>query len=514
MARLSKKPFHRASVRFRPQGKTMRRMSIVVLSVALLLAACAGLQPRGAAPDWTVHTPAPDSTNTYFVGWASAPGGDEAKASNDAAANLVAGIMNYLGVKITVDSAATARATLDSYSADVRSTVTAQSTGRVSGFAVKDRYVARDRKSGLVVVYVLASYATADLEREKTRIAALFSEREDAVAGPEAEGKALVAQGRYCDAVRKFVEAAAAAAGSDIDNADVKLVRNIENARTALAGLRFANLGNDYRALVGQPFSQPFLIRLVAGAGADAAGVAGANLLVSYQRRQGARTVSKTESAVTDGTGLLAFSPPPPDFVGKARLVVRVDFQSSVDLLDALPAKYEALRSALAGDLAAKYIEIGYEVTSNARIVPTAVVVVDLDDAGKPAGSTVQSGLLEALSRAGFALRQSALDPALVATASDADIVAAAAADKAGGGGVQRLVCGSASITGTRKEGTTFIADAVAKIRAFDLATGALIYQAQRGASGLGSDEASARAAALRELGLNAIGQDLLANLP
>ena len=40
-----------------------------------------------------------------------------------------------------------------------------------------------------------------------------------------------------------------------------------------------------------------------------------------------------------------------------------------------------------------------------------------------------------------------------------------------------------------------------------------MLYSTERDATGLGGDEKSARAAAYRELGLNAIGKDMLSNL-
>jgi hypothetical protein len=291
----------------------MRRSIYAVLSVLLLFVSCSSLpaQGKGKAPDWTLNIPRPDTKNTYFVGYASDPKGDTAKATNDAAANLIADIMKYIGVKISVDSSASAKATLDSYSADIRSTVTAQSTNRITGFTIKDKYVYKDSKSKQVIVYVLASYATEDLEKEKRRIEALFQEKQDAVAKPESDGRALAEGGRNFEAVKKFVEAAVAASGSDIDNAEIKMERNVNNARTALAKLRFERSSNEVvKAFVGQSFPQPFTVRVVSGEGSGAPGVPAASLLVSYSRKQGTRLVSKTESAMTDQAGLLSFSPP------------------------------------------------------------------------------------------------------------------------------------------------------------------------------------------------------------
>ena len=100
----------------------MRRFGIAAVAALLVLSACAtGAPSQGqAVPDWVLSTPKPDSANTYFVGQAPAPGGDLATGTDDAAANLIASIMQYIGVKVSVDTSASARASLDSYSADIR----------------------------------------------------------------------------------------------------------------------------------------------------------------------------------------------------------------------------------------------------------------------------------------------------------------------------------------------------------------------------------------------------------
>lgn len=490
------------------------RSPLAALLASVLLAACATTAPaQGKAPEWVLTLPKPDAANTYFVGQAATSTGDLAKATDEAAANLIAGIMQYIGVKVTVDSSATARATLDSYAADIKQTVTTQATNRLSGFMIKEKYVLEDKKKGTKTVFILAAYATADLEKEKRRIAAVFQEKEDAVAKPEAEGRAFLEQGRGYEAVRKFVEAAVAASGSDIDNAEVKLERNVNLARNALSRIRFEKLGDNYKALLGQAFPEPFKLRVVSGEGAGAPGVAGANLLVSYQRKQGTRTVSKTESAVTDGSGLLSYSPPPPDFVGKAKLLVRIDFQSAQDLLDKLPAKYEAYRASLSEEFKQKYLELNYEVASNARNVAMAVAIVDLDEGGKAvAGAQSQAGLVDALTKEKFNVRALALDSGLLQAMDDDAILAAGKASLAGK--AERLAYGVARLESVRKDGSMFLASAKASVKVVELATGRILYSGEKAVTGLGADEAAARRAAYRELGLNAIGKDLLSSLP
>jgi hypothetical protein len=491
-----------------------RSIFSAVAALTLILAACASVPAEGKAPDWIFTTPKPDGTNTYFVGSSSDQDGDVAAATNSAAANLMSSITQYIGVKLSATTDAQAKATLDSYTANITSTVTSSSKNQVSGFTVKERFVqpSTDKKAKRVTVYILAAYATADLEKEKARILKVFAEKEDAVAKPEAEGRSLEDGGRAYEAVRKYVEAAVAASGSDIDNADIKLERNINNARSALSKLRFdTSASAGYKGLVGKEFAKPFSARLVSGEGSAAPGVPGAVVLFSYQRKSGTRIVSKTESVMTDGSGSISFTPPAPDFVGKAKFALKLDFQSTLDLLDKLPDKNAALRESLAQELRAKFVELPYEVASGARSASMAVAILDLDENGAAvAGAKAQAGLVEALLREKFSVKGISVSVEALTAMDEAAVSAAAAA----AGKYDRVAFGTASIASVRKDGSNYLATGKAAVKVLDLASGSVLYSAERGATGLGSDEKSARAAAYRELGLNAIGKDLLSNLP
>jgi hypothetical protein len=489
-----------------------RSLYSVVVVLTLGLASCASVPAEGKAPEWIFATPKPDATNTFFVGSSSDQGGDVAAATNDAAANLMSSITQYIGVKLSSTTNAEAKATLDSYSATIKSTVASSSRNQVSGFSVKERFVQTDKKSKRVTVYVLAAYATSDLEKEKARILKVFAEREDAVAKPEAEGRSLEDGGRTYEAIRKYVEAAVAASGADIDNADIKMERNINNARNALSKLRFdASASSGYKGVVGKDFEKPFTAKLVTGEGSAAPGVPGAVVLFSYQRKSGTRLVSKTESVMTDASGSISFTPPPPDFVGKAKFGLRLDFQSTLDLLDNLPEKNAASRDSLAEELRAKFVDLPYEVSSGARNASMAVAILDLDENGTAvAGARAQAGLIEALLREKFTVKGIAVPADALAAMDEAAVSAAVRAL----GKFDRVAFGTASIASVRKDGSNYIATGKADVKVLDIASGRALYSAERGATGLGSDEQSARAAAYRELGLSAIGKDLLSNLP
>jgi hypothetical protein len=480
-------------------------------AISLAFVSCASSPAQSKAPAWIFTTPKPDATNTYFVGSASNPTGDVAAATNDAAAILMSSITQYIGVKVNVATSAEAKATLDTYSANIKSTVTSSSVNQVSGFSVRERFVQTDKKSKLVTVYVLAAYATADLEKEKARIADLIKQGIEAVEGPEREGGALLDQNRSYEAVRKFVEAAVAASGSQIDNADVYLERDINSARTALSRIRFDTSGSaGYAGYVGQNFKLPFTAKVVSGEGPSAPGVPGAVVLLSYQRKSGTRLVSKTESVMTDASGALAFTPPPPDFVGKAKFGLRLDFQSTLDLLDKLPEKYGPYRDSLAAELTAKTVDVPYEVVSNASGVAMAVAILDLDESGAVVGSAAQAGLVEALLKQKFSVKGVSIPKDSIVAMDEAAVSAATAT----AGRFDRVAFGTATIASVRQDGSDFLAEGKAVVKVLDIASGRTLYSTERTAIGLGADEKSARAAAYRELGLDAVGKDMLSNLP
>jgi hypothetical protein len=490
----------------------MKRSTVSVLAaITLILASCASVPAQGKAPDWIFTTPKPDASNTYFVGSASDATGDVAAATNDAAANLMSSITQYIGVKINVVSDAEAKASLDSYSAKIKSTVTSSSQNQVSGFSVKERFVQTDKKTKRVTVFVLAAYATADLVKEKARIAEMIARAIEAVEGPEREGNALLAQNRGYEAVRKFVEAAVAASGSTIDNADVYFERDINEARSALSRIRFdTSASTGYKGFVGQEFTQPFKAKLVAGEDASAPGIPGALVQLSYQRKSGTRLVSKTESVMTDAAGAVNFTPPAPDFVGKAKFNLRLDFQSTIELLDKIPEKSAAYRDSLAAELKSKIVDVPYEVVSNARGASLAVAILDLDESGEAVGTLAQAGLIDTLLREKFNVKGVAISKDAITAMDEAAVIAAVSV----AGKYERVAFGTARIESIRKDGANYLAAGKATVKVLDIASGRVLYSVERGVTGFGPSEKAARAATYRELGLNAIGKDMLSNLP
>ncbi len=489
----------------------MRKVaSILVFSLAII--SCVSQPKPVKAPEWTLNPPAPDATNTYFVGYSSAGAGNVAKATDDATANLVATIMNFIGAKISVDSTATAKATLESYQADIVQTVRSQSTGRLSGFMIKEKYEAKD-PSGSITVYILASYQTADLNKEKARIAAVFKEQEDAVSKPEGSGDAASSEGRWFDAVKFYVQAAIAASGSGIDNADIKMERNVNKARSLLGKLRLISVESPLSVNLGKEYPKPFKAKLVFGEGDAAPGIPGAEVFVVYQRQSSGRVVTKTERAMTDKDGIVSFTPPAPDFVGKAKLTVSLNLNSTKDLIDQLPSKFVAYSDALFEDLSRRFVDFEYLIISAARTVPTGVSIIDLTDDGKAASTNIaQGGLFEALAKEKFKAGLAPIDSAAIVGMNDAQVLSLAKTQYSPS--LQRFIYGTAKIDSAEKDGSMWKATARLVVKCVDFATGMILYSSEKTSIAVGNDEAAARRAAMLQVSRDVAGKDIMANLP
>ncbi len=161
---------------------------IVILSAALVLAACA------SAPDWIYTPPADTAGEVFFTGVGSDSAGDTAKAEEAAQDSLVSSVTKYLGTRVSSESTVETIATLESYKTEINELIREESSAYVSDLRIVDKHTAENR-DGSVVVHLLGSYDKNALTAEKERIAALFAERIEAVAGPERDGDELLSAG-------------------------------------------------------------------------------------------------------------------------------------------------------------------------------------------------------------------------------------------------------------------------------------------------------------------------------
>jgi len=490
------------------------RTSLAAVLLIGLMVSCVSAPVAGPPPDWILNTPQPDSQNTFFVASSPIADGDVGSATEDASNILISQIIRYMGVEVDVNTSGEARGSLDSYSAEVTAVVTQRGSGRVAGFSIKERYVYTDA-SGTRFVYVLAQYLTADLEREKARIQALFIERTDAVAIPERNGDAAAGAGRWFEAIKFYVEAAAAAAGSNIDNAQIKAERNVNKARQLLGRLNLARLDFPAEAALGTAFSAPFRARLSYGEGTSAPGIPNAEVIVRYQRVQNnGRSISRSERVTSDANGVISFSPPPPDAVGRLRITFELNLESTRELIDSFPARFADYASALIDDMSRRAVTFEYNVVSMARSVPTGLAIIDLTDAGLAAATSYgQGSLFETLSRERFAVSLAPLAADLIVSQNDASIQQAAqVAGRAAG--LQRVIYGTVIVESVVQDGSMWKATARMIVRCIDLASGRMLYSVEKTALAIAATQDQARRAAVSNVARDTVARDLMANLP
>jgi len=485
----------------------MKKIRVIgALVVALLVSSCASAP---SIPEWVIQKPAPDAKYTFFVGSSSAP--DSATAANDATASLIAGIMQYMGVSVSVSSSAEARASLDEYQAQITQTVKTEAKGRLAGFEVVEKYIQKDPKTGQYTVHVLARYETKELQKEKARIEALFQEERDAVAIPEKKGDQAATEGRLMDAIRSYAEAMSAAGGSNIENAKIKLERNAKKASELAASLKITFISeNSLSAPIGSKLPES-RVALVSNSGGMEQRVAGASLLVTYPKKLASgRIGTGTLQVFTDTNGLAEFEVPPIDVPGSYRVAIQLDYSSIGDLLSSLPSWALPYSDAVQNELSGIVAYLNYKVISMAKNVPMAVAAYmkDAVSAGNADPAVFLSGLKETLLKEGFSLSDAIL-PSSYKTPIDLSVMRAIAPTDA-----QRFAIASLAVTSITQDGSYFIAAAEGSLAVFELASGRTLYSATKSTQGMGLSESEAVSNALKTLGSQAFGKDLLSALP
>jgi hypothetical protein len=483
----------------------------------LLAAGCATTEEGREAdqqkevPGWVTAPPESTADEVYFIGAGSDAGGDRAAARKQAASDLVASITRYLGVKITASTTVEARDTLESFTSELESTVTEQSEARIEEFRIEDSYV--ERRGDLVNVYLLGSYNRQALEEEKQRLQELFEERQEAISGPEAEGDALMAEGSYYAAAVQYLEAAAAAAGSQVDNARIKYERNMNKARQAVSAVTLSKMNDELQTNLGEPFPQPFRVR-VNGSGKGGSGpLSGVPLKVVYtELRSNGRKGVETAQVVTGADGTASFMRPSPDFVGKEQLSVELDLAGALepleDVPDALYPQFEALETQVRD----KEVTFAYEVVSRAREIPTAVMIADLDRGDSVIGKAdTLSGVLEALSSHDFDVSALEVDGELL-SGGDARIIRTVRNEY--GNRFERLVFGTVRISSFEETGDRYMVKVSGNVKAADLSTGTILFSSgNMFKSAIGREPESAMSAAFKQFG-KTLGDALANRLP
>jgi formiminotetrahydrofolate cyclodeaminase len=497
-----------------------KRLLLIVGIVAALTGAvgfvvsCAGgPAPQGGGgkqPGWVTSMPEDTADSAYFIGVGTSASGDTAEAENAAVLSMLAEITRFLGVRITAETTVEARDTLEQYEMEMTEKIKQESAARVGDFRVKEKYI--DRGGDSVTVYMLGEYDKEALLKEQARLRAVFAEQQEAISGPEKEGDILVEGNEWYAAAVKYIEAASAAVTSDVDNAAIKLERNINKAKRAIDNINLMPRTGEQTTAVGEPFPKPFTCTVTAGASAGGAGVPGANVTVVYKemRRNGRMGI---ESLVlqSDNQGVVAFERPSPKFVGSDQITMYLNFGSYMETLEDAPERFQPYVEGLEELVMGKRVTFQYSVYSMAKEVSTGIAIVDVDRAGNPRNvSDCQAGILESLSEAGFRVRALRVDFPLQ-DLSDQEIIQRIAA--AYGGQIERVIFGVGSISEFSESEGSYIVKVNGTVKAAELAGGEILYTGSSFKRSRGSNTQSALSAAFKGLGRE-LGTEMAAKLP
>jgi hypothetical protein len=384
------------------------------------------------------------------------------------------------------------------------------SSGRVAGLEIAERWV--QERGEAATVYLLVRYNTNDLEKEKRRLEEVFQEKVAAVAGPEEEAKSLEGRGQYYQAVLRYIDAAAASFKSDLENADIKFERNLNQAKEALRRIGLVKLNDNQQGFVGQELPEPLRLKVVAGSSAGDPGISGAAVQVVYKElRASGRESVRTRQVKSDADGVAAFVHPVLESVGKGQVTMSLDLSDALEVLQDVPDRLYPQVESLEQLALDKRVTFEFESVSRAARVPTGVAVFDLDASGNPIALTETSaGLLDKLGKARFAVVPLQVAVGGIAGRPDAQIVDFLNRNFAGQ--VQRAIFGTAQISDHSQEGDYVIIQVTGTVKVAELATGRILLTVNKSKRAQGTNTASALAAAFKRLGED-IGDEVVNKL-
>ncbi|MFP4442402.1 MAG: hypothetical protein ACLFST_04720 [Spirochaetia bacterium] len=488
----------------------------VFIIIVLALTGCAGTQSGNGldsreVPDWVTSPPLSDSENEYFVVSASDRSGDIAAAEEEAALSMIAEINRALGVELSVETSAEARASLEDFEASVKQAVTQSGSGTIAGLRVADRYIYRTEER--VTVYLLGQYDKAAFLKEQREREALVEEVKAAVSVPEQMGDQYLSEGRYFDAVAKYIEAAAAAAKENIRNADVKFERNINKAKEVLGKINLQKENDNLSTTIGDGFNEEFVLQVTAGNGGVETPLGGVNILVSYWRlRSNGSPGIQTVNISSDTGGMARFTHPVPDLVGDRNVTMSLDLSSAMEPLEDVPRSFRSHTDALFDAAAEKRVKFEYTVISRAKNIPTGVLVLDIDNNGNPTGnSSTAQGIRQALSEQGFRISTINTDPEILQGKSESEIIQVL--KDFHGDDVERVIFGRISISEFDSSDDGYIVKVSGTITAADLISGQILFSDTAFKRSRSSSSSGAVRSAFISLGSH-FGDELARRLP
>lgn len=488
-----------------------QRFALGSIVLAVILFGCASAPESTEpteAPDWVLGAPPQEAGYAFFVGAGTDDQGRIAAAEESASLSMIDSIVRYLGVEITSQSTAEARATLDEFEAEVTQQIRQESEARLEGFQLVDRFV--DRRGDSVTVYLLGRYEERALEAERRRLRGLFEEQIALVEEPAGEARRLLSAGDYFQAAQKFLDAAAAAASSNIRNADVKFTENIRSAREVVSSFEFVKQNDDLSTFVAEPFTDRFVAQLRRSD--NGRPVPNAKIVASYRERlQNGRMGIRTASLRTDADGYVSFAPAPPRAVGEWSLTMSLDLTDQLSPLDAVRGDDARFVDDLRDSIASQRTVFTYQVLSRSRSVPTGVLIADTDIAGNILGSNATAaGVVQFLTDADFNVQLLPVDSRLLLSGEIPEVVRRIRTEVSGS--VDRVILGIVGIE-EFQEVDGVLVKVSGSVSAVDLNTGEVLYSTSTFQRSRGNSANSAISAAFRSMGLK-VGEEMVNNLP
>jgi len=499
-----------------------RAQLIIFLLTALLIfvfSACVSkpapdsppTKTAATAPDWFYKTPEEDATYKYFVGSGSSSKKDASEAEETAILDLIDQILMYIGIQITSDTEAKGIGSIDEFKTEISQVVTSSGKAQVSGFEIMEKLP--NEKSDALIIYVLSRYNKKDLEKEKAKIEKEMNEKYEAISIPEQRGQELFESGEFYAAAVKFIEAADAASGEKVGNAQIKFERNIKQAMEAIEKINLIRLTDNMEGWAGQPLPKAFELKVVSGGTANSAGVPDVTIKVIYKDFNAAKTKLQTKSAAvkTGKNGVASFTYPTPKFVGAETITMVLDIEDYTKTLDDVPDKWYNTVQALTDLAASKKVNFEFKVISNAKNINTGIALVDVDQDKNPLGSSKTSAaLLKYLSAEKYKIKNLSVTEDQLIDVSDSDVIDMLTANFSTK--VERAIFGTATILEKSNSDGKIMVKTTASIQVVDLVTGDILLSVVKSVNGMGNNDEQATNNAFSNLG-DEVGKYILNNL-
>jgi hypothetical protein len=215
-----------------------------------------------------------------------------------------------------------------------------------------------------------------------------------------------------------------------------------------------------------------------------------------------------THAIRTDREGIADFLLPAPEVVGEQRLSMTLALSPGLEPLRELSGEAAAQLDALERAASMSRARFDYRVLSEAREIPTAVLLIERDAAGNVVGtSRASAGVVSALSNTGFQVRSISIDPGAFTDAEPLQVIRQELGTE-----VQRLIYGTVSIDSfTEEDGV--VVRVTGSARVLVLGSDRVVFSADGLQYSRGSSAQAALSAAFRSIG-EQLGRKLANGMP